>query len=183
MIMTITDQPILYTSRLLLRPFYFTDAPAVQYMAGDIAIASTVLSIPHPYGDGIAEQWISTHQVDYTSGKAVHFAIVLQASGQLIGAIGLIINPDHERAEMGYWIGKPFWGQGYCTEAAQELLNFAFQKVNLHRVFAQHFARNPASGRVMQKIGMELEGCLHQHLKKWDSFEDVLIYGIIQQDK
>ena len=84
------------------------------------------------------------------------------------------------RAELGYWIGKPYWGQGYCTEAARATLDFGFEQLGLNRIFAHHFARNPASGRVMQKIGMTREGRLRQHVKKWDAFEDLELYGILK---
>ena len=116
---TMIQSPILQTHRLVLRPFEQSDAQDVQRLAGDRAIADTTLNIPHPYEEGMAEQWISTHQVAFEAGESVHFAIVLRLSGELIGAMGLAIVSRFERAELGYWIGKPYWGCGYCTEAGQ----------------------------------------------------------------
>jgi [ribosomal protein S5]-alanine N-acetyltransferase len=84
------------------------------------------------------------------------------------------------QAELGYWIGKPYWGHGYCTEAAQAVLRYAFSDLAPVRVHASHFTRNPASGRVMQKIGMRHEGCRRQHVKKWDKTEDLEVYGILK---
>ena len=93
-----TEQPVLESKRLLLRPFSLTDAPVVQKLAGDEAIAATTLNIPHPYEDGMAEEWIGSHQERFEKGEAVIFAITLRDEKALIGAIGLEINQLHERA-------------------------------------------------------------------------------------
>ena len=108
------------------------------------------------------------------------FAIVLDAD--VIGAIGMEVQREHDRGEIGYWIGVPYWGRGYMTEALRGVLGWAFESLRLHRVFAVHFARNPASGRVMQKAGMRHEGSLRQHDKKWDAYLDVEVYGILDSD-
>src|SRR5207244_1300970 len=96
------------------------------------------------------------------------FAIVAKDSGELLGAIGQAIDRQHDHGEMGYWIGLPYWNRGYCTEAARSVLAFAFAEIGLHRVFAHHLVRNPASGRVIQKIGMAFEGVHRDAIKKWD---------------
>jgi RimJ/RimL family protein N-acetyltransferase len=176
------ERPELKTDRLLLRPFILADAPAVQRLAGDRDIASTTLSIPHPYEDGMAEQWINTLQEKFEQGEFVNFAVVLLADGALIGAIGLHINLAHENAELGFWIGKPYWGNGYCTEAARAVLHYGFTRLGLHRISARHLSRNPASARVMEKIGMQYEGCQRQRVKKWGVFEDVKMYAILKNE-
>lgn len=175
-------RPTLQTERLILRPFNLDDATAVQRLAGDRAIASTTTAIPHPYEDGVAERWILTHQQRFDSGESALFAITLRQDGALIGAIGLEINVESLRAEVGYWIGKPYWNQGYCTEAARAVIGYRFSKLDLNKIHAIHFARNPASGRVMQKIGMRREGTLRQHVRKWGAFEDVEYYAILRSE-
>jgi RimJ/RimL family protein N-acetyltransferase len=175
------ERPTIETKRLVLRPFELSDAKDVQLLAGDRAIADTTLNIPHPYEDDMAEEWISTHQPKFETGELSNFAIVLRSSGKLIGAIGLRIVPRFERAELGYWIGKPFWKNGYCTEAAHAVLQYGFAVLKLNRIHASHFTRNPASGRVMQKIGMVHEGRARQHAKRWDMFEDLEFYGILRE--
>jgi len=177
-----SPQPALHTERLILRPFRPEDAPAVQRLAGDPAIASTTTNIPHPYEDGLAEQWISNHAARYEAGECATFAITLRESGELIGAIGLEISREHRRAELGYWVGVPWWNQGYCTEAARALVAYGFRELSLHRIYAMHFRRNPASGKVMRKIGMRHEGSLRQHVSKWGTFEDVEVYGILREE-
>ncbi len=176
------ERPTLETARLLLRPFTVADAPEVQRLAGDRDIASTTLNVPHPYEDGMAEQWIGTHQEKYERGELVNFAIVRRADNALMGAIGLRITPQYVHAELGYWLGKPYWNAGYCTEVAHAVVAYGFEVLGLHRLHASHMTRNPASGRVMQKIGMRYEGCSHQHVIKWGVFEDLAIYGILQSE-
>src|SRR3990172_3467050 len=112
------QRPMLETDRLILRPFAASDAPDVMRLAGDFAIADTTLTIPHPYGDGLAEIWIASHQSQFDQGRLINFALTLRESGALVGSMNLVIKAEHLRAELGYWVGKPFWKQGYCTEAA-----------------------------------------------------------------
>jgi ribosomal-protein-alanine N-acetyltransferase len=138
--------------------------------------------IPHPYEDGMAEAWIGSHQERFEKGQEVVFAIVRKDTNLLIGAIGLTLRLSQENAELGYWIGKEYWGHGYCTEAGRAVLRYAFAELHLHRVHAHHLAHNPASGRVMQKLGMRHEGRLREHVKKWDEFYDVEAYGILRSE-
>lgn len=177
-----STRPTLETERLLLRPFTAADAPHVQRLAGDRAVASTTLTIPHPYEDGMAEQWIAMHEEEFARGSAVILAIVRRADDALLGTIGITLNAAHARGELGYWIGTPYWGRGYCTEAARAMLRYAFETLALHRVHACHFARNPASGRVLQKIGMAYEGRLRHHVLKWGVFEDLETYGVLAEE-
>ena len=85
-------------------------------------------------------------------------------------------------AEAGYWIGRPFWSRGYATEALRAVLAYGFEGLELHRIHAHHFARNSASGRVMQKADMQLEGVHREHAKKDDHFEDIVVYGILRAE-
>jgi [ribosomal protein S5]-alanine N-acetyltransferase len=175
-----TQMPTLETKRLLLRPFAMTDAKEVQRLAGDWAIADTTLTIPHPYGDGVAEEWIATHQQTFDQEKGVTLAITRKSDGVLLGAIALLNFEKGHQAEIGYWVGKPYWGQGHCTEAAGAMLRYGFINLDLIRIHARYITRNPASGRVMQKLGMRHEGCRRQHATKWGKFDDVELYGILK---
>jgi ribosomal-protein-alanine N-acetyltransferase len=177
------EHPVLETERLILRPFTLTDAPDVQRLAGDRDVASTTMHIPHPYEDGMAEEWIAAYQERFDRGEQVRFAITHREQGYLIGAIDLwAINRQYEKAEMGYWIGTTYWNLGYCTEAASAVLRYGFEILGLNRIYATHFSRNPASGRVMQKIGMKHEGHLRQDGKKWDNYEDFETYAILRSE-
>ncbi|MFA6133076.1 MAG: GNAT family N-acetyltransferase [Phycisphaerae bacterium] len=175
--------PTLRTPRLVLRPFTLADAPTVQRLAGAREISDTMLSIPHPYEDGVAEGWIAGHQAAFDAKRELTLAITLAGGGQLVGSIGLMgFGADHKRGELGYWVGKEYWGNGYCSEAAREVVRYGFVQLGLGRVFAHHLTRNPASGRVMQKIGMKHEGTLRQHVVIRNRFEDLECYGILREE-
>ena len=170
--------PTLRTQRLVLRPFSPSDAPAVQRLAGDREVASTTLTIPHPYEDGMAEAWIEGRASDWAEKKALTLAVTTEADG-LVGAMGLHLELEHLRAELGYWIGVPFWNRGYATEAGEAVIRFGFDELGLNRIEAEHFTRNPASGRVLEKLGMTGEGIRRDHVLKDDELEDMVLYAIL----
>ena len=138
------------------------------------------MNIPHPYEAGMAEEWIGTLESGYKDGKIATFAIVLRDDAKLVGAIGLRIDRNLNKAELGYWIGKPFWNLGYATDATIAILAFGFNELRLNRIQAGHLARNPSSGRVMEKAGMTLEGTARQNAIKWGRYEDLVSYGILR---
>ena len=175
------DQPTLQTPRLALRPFQLTDAPAVQRLTGAAAVAEMTLHIPHPYADGMADAWIATHRAAWDAGTAVSFAITT-VDNELRGTVSLQLARAHRRGELGYWIGQPYWGNGLATEAVNAILRFAFETLELNRVQASHLPRNPASGRVLQKVGMQREGLHRERFLKGDQFEDVVEYAVLRRD-
>jgi RimJ/RimL family protein N-acetyltransferase len=151
--------PILKTERLVLRAPHRVDVPAIVHLAGDRRVAESTARIPHPYAVEDAERYLATvnHQDSGTT-----FAIVLD--GSLIGACGIDAHPDG--AELGYWLGLPFWGRGYATEAVRAVIDFAFGEEGPpgHAVpqdgELQAGARvsNPASRRVLEKCGFQWTG-------------------------
>lgn len=175
-------QPTIETDRLRLRPFTPADAPTVKRLAGEREIAATTINIPYPYEDGMAESWIAGHADLWQRGAGVVCAVETREHCRLVGASGLRIEADHRRAELGYWVGRQWWGRGYATEAARALVAFAFDRLGLQRIFARHFASNPASGRVLQKIGMRREGVLRRHVIKWGRFEDLVMCGLLADE-
>lgn len=175
--------PTIETDRLVLRPFVISDSNRVMGLAGDRRIYATTLAIPHPYGEGVAEKWISSHPSIFYNNKGVDLAVTLKESGEVIGAVGLVATASHQRAELGYWIGVPYWGHGYCTEAAKVLIDYGFRVLGYHRITACHVISNPASGRVMAKAGMELEGTLVDHVYKDERFHTLVTYGILNSEQ
>jgi ribosomal-protein-alanine N-acetyltransferase len=176
-------QPSLQTDRLRLRPFVADDAEALWQIAAAREVADTAVSIPHPYSLATARTWIAGLPHLFRTNTAIHFALELRRSGELIGSGSLCdIDSDHARAELGFWIGLPWWGQGYATEAASAIIGFGFEKLSLNRIHAQHMVRNPASGNVLRKLGMKLEGVLQQGIRRWNDFEDVALYAILRED-
>jgi [ribosomal protein S5]-alanine N-acetyltransferase len=177
-----TPQPTLTTARLILRPFTLADAPDVERHVSMREIAEMTLSIPHPYPEGDAAGWIGTRAASYAEGQNVNFAITLRDGGTLVGSIGLVAEPEHHRAELGYWIGKAYWGRGYATEAAEAVVGFGFETLGLNKIHAAHFIKNPSSGRVLEKLGMTYEGCLREHDYKWGVYEDIKVYAVLARE-
>jgi len=176
------EQPTLDTERLTLRPFIAYDAFDVERLAGAREVADTTLNIPHPYPHGGAAEWIRLHGPAWEGGTSATFAIVGKKTGALVGAISLIIKREHRRAELGYWIALDCWNRGYATEASRRLIDFGFEILGLHRIEARHFLRNPASGRVMEKLGMQKEGQERDWAIKWDRFETLAVYSILESE-
>ncbi|MCU1231751.1 MAG: acetyltransferase [Acidobacteria bacterium] len=169
-----SPEVLLTTERLVLRPLTLDDAPDVQRFASAYEIAANTLSIPHPYPPGAAEEWIRTREEEA-------FAIALR-EGDFVGTIGLRLKIHDDRGELGYWIGMPYWRRGYASEAARAMMEYGFGTLHLNKITAAHFGRNPASGRVLQKLGMQYEGTRRQHHKKWDEYVDVVMYSTLRDE-
>jgi ribosomal-protein-alanine N-acetyltransferase len=135
-----------------LRPPALADAARLSLLAGDYDVASMTGTIPHPYSEQMAAEWIGGA---LEGEEGVVFMIEL--SGKVIGCTGYrAFGGDH--AELGYWIGKPYWGQGYATEAVQALIAHAFDADGFDYLLAGHFTDNPASERVIRKLGFVAQG-------------------------
>ena len=168
--------PFLETERLLLRPFTIADAPRVQELAGESRVAESTTRIPHPYTDGVAEAWIASQPHDWRKQRALTFAVELVETGELIGAISLRLFAQGPRAELGFWLGIPFWGRGYATEAARELGRYGFEELKLQGIQARHLTGNAAAGRVLEKLGMRYEGVTLQGASRGGVLLDVVDY-------
>jgi len=178
------EMPRLHTERLLLRPFDPADAPRVERLAGAREVADTTLHIPHPYPEGGGATWIATHAEGWAKHGQLTLAICERtAPGDMIGAISIGVSWAHSHGELGYWIAREHWSRGFATEDARALVAYAFDELGLHRVQAHHFTRNPASGRVMQKIGMRPEGVHRDAYVRWGRFEDIAVYGLLASDR
>lgn len=175
------SQPTLQTDRLTLRTFDLSDAAVVQHLAGDRAIADTTLNVPHPYEDGMAEEWIASLAPKFASGEFATYAVTLSETNELIGAVSLKFDQEASTAEVGYWIGRPYWRNGYATEATAAMLEYGFNVVGVDKIGAGHFARNPASGRVMDKAGMHYKGTQLEALEKWGQPEDLVWYSVSRE--
>ena len=137
------------SKRLKLRPVTLRDAKAVARLVNDAEIARNVSHIPHPYEAEDARRWIGA------LGEEAVFAVTRR--WRLIGCVGL--NPvSAGRAELGYWIGRKWWGRGFATEAAAAVLPYAFLQPDVELVTSAHFLDNPASGQVLRKLGFEQTG-------------------------
>jgi RimJ/RimL family protein N-acetyltransferase len=176
----VSTTPTLRTPRLVLDSPVLGDAAELQRLAGAREIADTTLSIPHPYELSHAVAWIEQQQKDAAQGRAYSFAVRL-TSRTLIGSVGLRdVDREGRQAELGFWIGREWWGNGYAREAAAEVIRFGFESLALNRIFAHHMLRNAASGRVLQAVGMRQEAVLRQRVQKWGVHEDVVLYAALR---
>lgn len=171
----------LATERLLLRPLQLEDAAAIVRLAGDWRVAWPISTIPHPYSLGRARDFLRAARRGRAEGSEYAFAVTRRPEPELIGIISL--RPQRGRsAETGYWMGVPYWGQGYMSEALGAIVRHAFCDLQLRRVYAWHVGSNPASGRVMQKAGMRREACLRQHVLHRGEVEDQVFYGLLRDE-
>jgi len=172
------SQLTLETDRLVLRPPMKKDIPALFRHLNHPAISQTTLHIPYPYTRKDAMTWVTKNKQEIVRGLSYSFAITSKKTNQMIGAIGLHINSEHNRAEAGYWIAVPHWNKGVATEALIRIMEFGFTIIGLHKIYATHLIHNPSSGRVMEKAGMKKEGKLIEHYRKGDDYINVIQYGI-----
>lgn len=148
--------PSLETQRLALRAYSPDDAANLSRLAGDFDVAKMTSTVPHPYPRLSAEGYIMLTEASRPLGKDMPFAIELPGEG-LIGAAGFHAR-GADKWEFGYWIGKPFWGKGFATEAARALLAWWDESMKVSCLSAARFIDNPASGRVLEKVGFKPTG-------------------------
>jgi RimJ/RimL family protein N-acetyltransferase len=175
-------QPTLRTERLVLRPWRLDEGPRAESLVGAWEIADTTARIPHPYPEGGGAAWIAKHESAWRAGEVAQFAIALAETDEPVGTIALEGFHDPAVAVLGYWLGVPYWNRGYTTEAARALIDYGFEQMGLHRIEATWFMRNPASGRIMEKVGMAMEGVQRSAMRKWDVWEDVGMRAILRPD-
>jgi RimJ/RimL family protein N-acetyltransferase len=137
----------LRAKRLVLRKLEDRDAESIALLAGDWDIARMTASIPYPYSVPLARVWMQSLEPD-------EFVRAVEHEGELIGAVGYLTRDDGS-AEIGYWIGKPWWGRGFATEAAAALVQYCFSTLRMPRLTCSHFIDNPASERVIAKLGFK----------------------------
>jgi [ribosomal protein S5]-alanine N-acetyltransferase len=174
--------PLIETERLHLRQFTLEDAPAVYKICDHPGIASTTQFISSPYSLKEATEWIAPQKHNFEIQWMFIWALEKKSNRQVIGMASLTLNHDNLYAELGYWIDVEHWGMGYATEAASALLKFGFETLRLHRIEANFMKRNPASGRVMDKIGMQYEGLRREAIIKYGQYEDMLYYSILAKE-
>ena len=173
---------VLESTRLLLRTPERGDLEAIVRYAGDPRVALKTTAIPHPYHLGHALDWLDAIGTDHVTGAVETFAIERKAVPGLIGVISLTLRQDRCSAEIGYWLGVPFWRCGYATEALREVLRHAFDDRGLLYVTGCHMAGNPGSGRVMQKGRMTFENIVSGGIRRGGLFHDRVNYGLFADE-
>lgn len=171
--------PTLSTDRLLLNQVQENDIPEIVNLLNEKGFSEHTINLPYPYLAKNAEFWVGLAQKGFKNKDKYVFAIRQKGHPKIIGGIDLNLITRHNKAEIGYWLGKSHWGKGYMTEATKAVIQFGFD-LGLKKIFASHFTTNPASGKVLQKAGMQKEGLLKCHTKKGDVYQDHVIYAVIR---
>jgi [ribosomal protein S5]-alanine N-acetyltransferase len=175
--------PILVTERLALRELRDGDAPAIASGAGDRRVAKYLLQVPSPYPVSLAKRWVIARRDWWDLGRGVTLAITRRDEpDKLLGTVSLRRYARDRRAELGYWLAVPVWGQGIATEAVRALVDFGFRELVLARIYAQVIAGNRASTRVLEKLGMVEEGTHRQHVRKGHRLHDIVLYGLLRSE-
>ena len=175
----------LLTSRLELRRLTLADAEQMYaHWAADREVTRFLTWPPHATVDvtrGVLEEWVA----GYASDDFYQWGIVLNKTSELVGTISVVsIDDDVDAVEIGYCLGRAWWSKGIMTEALHRILIFLFETVGFHRVALCHDVQNPASGRVMEKCGLRLEGVARHERKRRDgSWMDVAHYAILSEDR
>jgi len=167
------------TKRLSIRRIQLSDTESLTKLANHPAIVATTMRMPYPCTEEYIGAWIKK-DLESSDEQSGFFVISLKSANEIIGVIGLEVDRENERAELGYWLGLDYWNNGYCTEAAEAMLKYGFDDLCLHRIWTFYIEGNDASGRVLEKIGMIHEGTLKKHLKKNGIFKDLEYYGKIK---
>jgi len=174
-------QKELVSDLVRMRPLGIADIPHIQRLAAAEEIANNTY-VPHPYPPGAAEEFVRKARDQWRDDEAYVFAIIEKASEGFAGCMGIHPLPAHNRAEVGYWIGLPYWGRGLATAALRLIVQFGFEELGLNRIGAGHLPGNLASGRVMQKANMRYEGTLRGALLHRGEYKDEVWYAILRSD-
>jgi ribosomal-protein-alanine N-acetyltransferase len=162
-----------------LRPYRDGDEVSLANHANNYQVWRNVRdTFPHPYTLDDAKQWIELCKME---AKPTVFAIDID--GQVVGGVGIVLQKDvfRKNAEIGYWLGEPFWGKGIATEAVKELTQYAFKHFDIQRLYAGVFEYNPASMRVLEKAGFHLEAILKKNICKENQLFNEHLYVIFKQ--
>jgi len=171
------------TERLILRPINLADRARIMAAADRREIADTMISIPHPFLDQDAERYVRGRLGQMRRGHGMSLGIWTHGKPAFLGLVELrAINHEHALAELSYWLALAAWGRGYMGEAIGATLCLAFRDMGINRVHAYHMLRNPASGRVLARLGFREEGVLRQRVRKWGVFEDVVLQALLKED-
>jgi RimJ/RimL family protein N-acetyltransferase len=142
------QRPLLQTERLLLRRPDATDVGAIMAIVGDWEVVRRLARVPHPYRETDAHFFLN----NVVPNEWV-WAITLRESREVVGMVGLTPEADLDTAELGYYVARDHWGNGIATEAALSVIHYGIQSLGLRRIRSGHFVDNPASGRVLSKLG------------------------------
>ena len=177
-----TQHPTLNTERLILRRMELTDLPNLVKYASNKKVSDNVFGYPYPYLEEDAIARMNTVIEGFKNKHRFIFTITQKGENELIGEIGLRLETEHNKAEIGYWIAEPYRGKGIATEAVAAVLKFGFEEIKLNKIFATCFDGNDVSGKVLEKNRMILEGNLKQEYFFKGEYRDSLHYRMTKDE-
>jgi len=151
---------VVETVRLRIRSYRDDDLADLVALARDWEIARWVGTIPYPYTEADGREWIASVQENHATGKPRRFAIALKETDRLIGGVGLdgSTGDGSEEPALGYWLGQPYWGNGYAREAAAAVIDYGFRTLGLETIRAYTDPGNAASQKVLLHCGLKYVG-------------------------
>lgn len=182
---SVKQQHLLQTERLVLRALMIKDAISLRDLANNPVICRSRVWFPVPgyWSKGFAKWWIRDAAERYAAGTGAEFGIRLKGREELLGVIGFADrSADHASTELGFVLDPRYWGKGYATEAAAMVVCYGFITLKLNRIYAEYRVSNPASARVLAKLGMQREGLMRQCAKKGKGFEDMVLMAVLRED-
>ncbi|GAB6615424.1 MULTISPECIES: GNAT family N-acetyltransferase [Bacillus] len=171
----------LESENLCIEPFTNDDVCRIKELANDKELAN-ILGLPHPYKLEFAQDWVDMQPELMRQGIEYPLGIISKESREIVGTITLRIDKGNNRGELGYWIGKNYWGKGFATEAVNRMIHFGFIELGLNKIWASAISRNRSSIKVLEKSGLCKEGTLRQNRLLLNTYEDVDVYGILKTE-
>ena len=172
------------TERLILRPFVKEDASAMYRNWASDPEVTKFLSWPPYKSVDTAHEILGIWVPQYEDPAFYQWAIELKELGEVIGSISVVNHDDRvDMAEIGFCIGKTWWGRGIMTEAMKAVMDYLFDEVGVQRIEAGHDPENPASGAVQRKCGLKYEGTFRRRIRSNRGITDVAWYGILREER
>jgi [ribosomal protein S5]-alanine N-acetyltransferase len=169
---------VIQTKRFVLRPYRKSDLESMVKHINDKEIAGNTLTIPYPYSLKDAEDWYGRFRKMMRKKRRNRIASAIVINGEVVGTIGITIH-DH-KAEIGYWLGRAYWGKGIMTEVVKEITKYCFNELGLRRMYAYTFPKNKASMRVLEKAGYKFEGILRKNVVRGDKLIDEYLFAKVR---
>lgn len=171
---------IIKSKKFILRPYRKGDEEAVARHAHDKEIAANT-AVPYPYTLKDAKEWVKINLTKYNKPDSDHRVFAIEIDGEACGTVSLCKIVKEHKAELGYWLGRKYWGQGVMIEVVKLITKYGFKELKLRRIYAHVYLFNPASKKVLEKAGYETEGILKKEAKKGGKYIDAYLLAKVKK--
>ncbi|MDD5254319.1 MAG: GNAT family N-acetyltransferase [Candidatus Nanoarchaeia archaeon] len=171
-------------NKIKIRKIGSSDVGDIYQNVKDKEVTKWTLNIPHPYSRKDAIAFVKRCRNKLRKEERYTFGIILKETNKLVGLVSLFhVHKNNKNAELGYWLGKNYWGKGIMSEAVKLIIKFGFEELKLHRIYAEAFEENIASRKVLEKAGFKLEGIRIESRYKYKKFHNNYEFGILKKYK